>query len=390
MHTYLLLALAGIAQCAPGKEVAFSKRLDNGVGRTPAMGFNNWNAGLPSSANTALAAANAFVTLGLKDVGYQYINIDDAWSTSSRGNGLLVPDPNKWPNGIKPVTTKIHNMGLKMGLYGDSGTKTCSGYPGSQGYETVDAKTLAEWGIDLWKYDNCNAPNTNQQARYTTMRNALQSSGRNIYYAMCNWGQDSVHTWGNATGNSWRITGDVTNAWSAIVSIATYGEGLARYAGPGGFNDFDMLEIGNNGLTENEERAHFGIWAIAKSPLLIGTDLTKINSRSLAILKNVDIIAINQDSLGKPATYFRPSGAPAPQNGALYPYWAGLLSDGVVVGLVAPNGPTTLSVNLSDVPNLGSGTYRWKEAYSGNTGNGTSIRATLGSHDMEIFRVFFS
>lgn len=129
------------------------------------------------------------------------------------------------------------------------------------------------------------------------MRNALQTSGRNIYYAMCNWGQESVWTWGLATGNSWRISGDVTNNWSSIISIASSGQRLAQYAGPGGFNDFDMLEVGNRGLTENEERAHFGIWAIAKSPLLIGTDLTKISSRSLAILKNVVSAPPHQDPI---------------------------------------------------------------------------------------------
>jgi len=306
----------------------------------------------------------------------------------SRSNGLLVPDSSKWPNGIASVATQIHGMGLKMGLYGDSGTKTCSGYPGSQGYEATDAKTLAGWGIDLWKYDNCNTPSGNSQTRYTTMRDALQASGRNIYYAMCNWGQDSVWTWGLATGNSWRVSGDVTNTWSSVVSIASSNQGLAQYAGPGGFNDFDMLEIGNGGLTANEERAHFGIWAISKSPLLIGTDLTKISSSSLAILKNADVIAINQDSLGKPASYFQPSGASAPQSGSLYPYWAGPLSDGVVIGLVASNGAATLTVNFANVPNLGSGTYSWKECYSGKTGSGTSVSATLGSHDMAIFHVY--
>jgi len=240
------------------------------------------------------------------------------------------------------------------------------------------------------------------------MRNALQASGRNIYYAMCNWGQESVWTWGLVTGNSWRISGDVTNSWPSIVSIASSNQRLAQYAGPGGFNDFDMLEVGNKGLTENEERAHFGIWAIAKSPLLIGTDLTKISSKSLAILKNVvstpqyqypdrrsptdhysqDIIAINQDPLGKAAAYFQPSGASAPRDGALYPYWAGALSDGAVIGLVASNGAATLSVNFSDVPSLGSGTYSWKEAYSGKTGSGASVSATLTNHDMAVFRVY--
>ncbi|KAN0112209.1 glycoside hydrolase family 27 protein [Hyaloscypha variabilis] len=353
------------------------------------MGFNNWNSGLPSSAQTAIAAANAFVSLGLKAAGYEYINIDDTWSSKSRGSdGTLIPDPKKWPNGIAAVATEIHNMSLKMGLYGDSGTSTCSGYPGSQGYETQDAKTLAGWGIDFWKYDNCNTPSSGtSQTRYTTMSNALAASGRDIYYAMCNWGADSVWTWGLKTANSWRVSSDVTDKWSSIVSIASNAQAYASYAGPGGFNDFDMLEVGNGGLTEAEERAHFGIWAIAKSPLLIGTDLTKIGKASLAVLLNSDVISINQDSLGIPATYFTPPGKSAPISNQLYQYWSGKISMGYVIGLVASNGAATLSVNFSDVPGLGAGPYPWKECYTNATGTGTSVSATLAAHDMAIFKV---
>ncbi|PQE34009.1 hypothetical protein CJF32_00002885 [Rutstroemia sp. NJR-2017a WRK4] len=384
-----ILLLAGLAYGAP---VELEKRLNNGVGVTPAMGFNNWNSGLPSSAATALAAAKAFVSLGLKDAGYIYINTDDAWSLQSRAsNGSLVADPNKWPNGIAAVATQLHSMGLKFGLYGDSGTATCSGYPGSQGYEKQDAKTLASWGVDLWKYDNCATPSTGtSQTRYTTMRDALASSGRKIYYAMCNWGADSVWTWGLQTGNSWRVSGDVTNTWSSIVSIASNAQALAQYAAPGGFNDFDMLEIGNGGLTAAEERAHFGIWAIAKSPLLIGTDLSKISKASLAVLLNKEVISINQDSLGIPAKYFTPSGKSAPVSGQLYPYWSGKISTGYVIGLVASSGAATLSVNFSDVPGLGAGTYSWKELYTNTSGTGSSVSATLAAHDMAIFKVYKS
>ncbi|KAH8743981.1 glycoside hydrolase superfamily [Diaporthe sp. PMI_573] len=398
MYLPYTLLLAGCAVGAPVEEL--SKRLKNGVGLTPAMGFNNWNAGLP---------AKAFVSLGLKDAGYEYINIDDGWTIKSRGSDdSLVPDPNKWPNGIAAVATQIHGMGLKMGLYGDSGTSTCSGYPGSQGYEEKDAKTLAGWGVDLWKYDNvytqldfsfacastpimnCAVPaGSNSQTRYTTMRDALASSGRDIYYAMCNWGQDSVWTWGQNTGNSWRISGDVTNKWSSIASIASGAQALAQYAGPGGFNDFDMLEVGNGGLTAAEERAHFGIWAIAKSPLLIGTDLSRISKASLAVLLNKarDVISINQDSLGLAAKYFTPAGKSGPVSGQLYPYWSGKISTGYVIGLVASNGAATLSVNFADIPGLGAGTYSWRELYTNATGTGTSVSATLTSHDMAIFKV---
>lgn len=370
---------------------ALSHRESNGVGVTPAMGFNNWNSGLSSSAATALSAANYFVSLGLKAAGYEYINIDDTWSNQARSNGLLVPDSTKWPNGIKAVADEIHSLGLKMGLYGDSGTETCSGYPGSQGYETADANTLAGWGIDFWKYDNCNTPSSGtSQTRYTTMSTALKASGRNIYYALCNWGADSVWTWGGSVGNSWRISSDVTDAFSSISSIASNAYSYASYDAPGGFNDWDMLEIGNGGLSAAEERTHFGLWCLAKSPLLIGTDLSKISSTSLAVLLNTELIAINQDSLGKAAAPFTPTGQSSPVSGTLYPYWAGPLSNGVAIGLIATTSAKTFTVSLSQVPGLGTGSYSWKAAYSGNTGSGTSISVSLAQHDMEVFIVYTS
>ncbi|KAF4301372.1 alpha-galactosidase [Botryosphaeria dothidea] len=315
------------------------KRLENGVGITPALGWNNYNTGLSASADSALAAANAFIQLGLKDLGYTYVNLDDGWSTMARdSDGNLVPDPNKFPNGMKNVSDQIHALGLKFGLYGDSGTATCAGFPGSQGYEEQDAKLLASWGVDYWKYDNCNTPSGDSQPRYETM--------------------------------------PASNA--AITS----------YSAPGGFNDYDMLEIGNGKLTEAEERAHFGLWAICKSPLLLGTDLTKISDSSLVIVKNTDVIAINQDSLGRAASTFTPSGEAAPNNGKLHPYWSGSLSDGFVIALIGVDGAGTLSVSFADVPDLGAGTYSWTELYSGKTGKGDDVSWTFEvEHDMAIFKV---
>lgn len=190
-----------------------------------------------------MAAANAFVSLGLKDVGYTYVNIDDCWSTKNRnGSGHLVPDPAKWPEGIAAVATRIHALGLKFGLYGDAGTQTCAGYPGSQGNEVRDAQTLASWGVDYWKYDNCNTPSSgNSSAWYIKMRDALADSGRPIFFSMCNWGRDDVWTWGKNVGNSWRMSSDITNQWSSVASIAASAVPMAKYAGPGGFNDLDMM-----------------------------------------------------------------------------------------------------------------------------------------------------
>lgn len=367
------------------------KRLNNGLGRTPALGWNSWNAGgcSDATATAALAAANAFVSLGLKDLGFTYVNIDDCWANPSRGSdGSLVPNPSKWPNGIVAVASQIHGMGLKFGLYGCAGTKTCAGYPGSQGYETQDADTLASWGVDYWKFDNCYTPSTgNTSTWYAPMRDALANSGRPILFSMCQWGRDNVWTWGAGYGNSWRMSTDIGDSWASVASIANAAAGISQYAGPGGFNDLDMMEIGNGGLSAAEERAHFGLWAMAKSPIILGTDLTRIPSSSLATIKNQGIISIHQDSLGKAATYFRPSGAAAPVSGQLYPYWAGPLSDGVAIGLVAANGAATLTANFADVPGLGSGSYAWTEFYSGQTGVGSSVSATLQSHDMAVFKV---
>lgn len=195
-----------------------------------------------------LATANAFVSLGLKDLGYIYVNSDDCWASESRNSsGYLVPDPSKWPNGILAVTNELHSMGLKFGLYGDAGRETCGGYPGSQGHETQDADTIASWGVDYWKYDNCytgtgfNNAGANTTTYYPTMTNALANSGREILFSMCQWGRDYVWTWGAAVGNSWRMSGDIQNNWASVASIAAFAATISQWAAPGGFNDLDMM-----------------------------------------------------------------------------------------------------------------------------------------------------
>jgi alpha-galactosidase len=269
-----------------------------------------------------MQVANLMISLGLKDAGYQYLNIDDCWQSKSRNSsGFLVPDPAKWPQGMKPVVDKIHGMGLKFGLYGDAGTMTCAGYPGSQGHEVQDAKLIATWGIDYWKHDACYTPcitggtpqtcwdsRSPTQKYYATMRDALAGAGRPILFSMCQWGRDSVWTWGTFItsvqtacetdtdllhhqtgkdyGNSWRMSGDIANNWASLATIAASAAGMSQYAAPGGFNDLDMLQVGNGALNDNEERAHMGLWAIAKSPLLIGTDLSKVKASTLTLLKN--------------------------------------------------------------------------------------------------------
>ncbi|KAH8895427.1 glycoside hydrolase [Thozetella sp. PMI_491] len=375
---------------AAAEGALLDRRLDNGVGRLPALGWNSWNVAQCDAATeaAALEAANAFITLGLKDLGYHYVNIDDCWAELSRNEtGYLVPDPVKWPSGMQAVADQIHRMGLEFGLYGCAGTKTCAGYPGSEGYEQQDADTLASWGVDYWKYDNCNTPSGNTSTWMTKMSNALAATSRPILFSLCQWGFDEVWTWGAEVGNSWRMDGDISPNWGSVAGIAAAAAGIYQYSAPGGFNDLDMMEIGNGGLTESEERAHFGLWAITKSPIILGTNLTKISDSSLAIIKNEGILSINQDHLGKAATYFQPSGAAAPVSGSLYPYWAGPLTDGVVVGIVAADGEADFSVDFADVPGLGPGVWYWRELYSNTEGYSSNVSIHLPSHDMAVYKV---
>jgi alpha-galactosidase len=282
--------------------------LDNGLARTPPMGFNDWNAfGCNVSEQLIKQTADLFVSSGLKAAGYEYVNIDDCWMTHSRDpqTGRLVPDPVKFPDGIKGTADYVHSLGLKLGIYEDSGTSTCAGYPGSLGHETVDAQTFADWGVDYLKYDNCNNSDTTQAqyiARYTAMSNALTATGRPIVFSLCEWGQLTPWTWAPGIGNLWRTTGDISDNWNSLKSIVNANLSLAPYSKPGAFNDPDMLEVGNGGMTDAEYRSHFALWSMMDAPLLIGTDLRRASAETLAILTNKDLIAVDQDPLGVQAT----------------------------------------------------------------------------------------
>jgi alpha-galactosidase len=281
--------------------------IGDGLALTPPMGFNNWNA-FGCSVNETLIreTADFFVTSGLKDAGYQFVNIDDCWSTMERGpDGRLVPDPMKFPSGIAGVAEYVHSKGLKLGLYGDAGTRTCAGYPGSLGNEEIDAQTWADWGVDYIKYDNCfNQSDGSREDfvnRYSTMHRAIQNTGRPIVYSICEWGQSEPWQWAKGVGHLWRTTGDITDSWSSIRDIIAFNAPLAEYAGPGHWNDPDMLEVGNGALTLIEKRTHMGMWAMMAAPLIIGTDLRIATDETLSVLENREIIAIDQDALGAQA-----------------------------------------------------------------------------------------
>ncbi|MGW7007260.1 NPCBM/NEW2 domain-containing protein [Streptomyces sp. NPDC054933] len=282
--------------------------LDNGLARTPPMGFNNWNSthcGPGFNEATVEGIADIFVSKGLKAAGYQYVNLDDCWALPDRdAKGKLVPDPARFPHGIKAVADYVHAKGLKLGIYTSAGTKTCNskGFPGALGHEYSDAQQFADWGVDYLKYDNCNNQGVDAKQRYTTMRDALKATGRRIVFSICEWGENQPWLWAADVGNLWRTTGDISDNWSSMLSNLKQNLPLAQYAGPGHWNDPDMLEVGNGGMTDTEYRSHFSMWAVMAAPLLIGNDLRKATPSTYDIITNKDVIAVDQDPLGKQGT----------------------------------------------------------------------------------------
>lgn len=277
---------------------------DETLALMPPMGFNNWNAfGCEVSADLIMDTADAMVATGLADAGYEYVNIDDCWAEQERdAEGRLVPDDVKFPDGIAPVADYVHSRGLKLGIYADAGTATCAEYPGSLGYEQIDAQTFAGWGVDYLKYDNCfNQSDGSQQeyiARYSAMEDALDATGRPIVYSICEWGSSQPWEWAGDVGHLWRTTGDIQDNWESLKGITAANLPLADAAGPGHWNDPDMLQIGNGGMTQTEYQTHFSMWAVMAAPLLIGTDLRDVSQETLDILLNGDVIAVDQDPLG--------------------------------------------------------------------------------------------
>lgn len=276
---------------------------------TPPMGWNSWNYFECNGVNEQVIRdmADAMVSTGMKDAGYTFIIIDDCWQMGRDGNGEITIDSAKFPNGIKNLADYIHSKGLKFGIYSDAGTHTCAGRPGSKGFEEQDAESYAEWGVDYLKYDWCNTEGLDPVESYTKMRDALFLAGRPIVFSICDWGYSKPWDWAGEVGHLWRTTLDITDRWDGTrwgnqlgwTNILEKQVGLEKYAGPGHWNDPDMLEVGNPGLTINEARAHFTMWCMLAAPLITGNDLKNMSSEIKNILTNENLIAINQDSLGK-------------------------------------------------------------------------------------------
>lgn len=283
------------------------RALDNGLARTPPMGWNTWNKfGCNVSDTLVRGAADAIVSSGMKDAGYRYVVIDDCWQVSRDAQGNIVPDAKRFPNGIKPVADYVHSKGLLFGIYSDAGTGTCENRPGGRGYEFQDARQYAAWGVDYLKYDWCNHSTQNSEASYSIMRDALAKSGRPIVFSLCEWGSTKPWLWAKNVGNLWRTTGDITDRWSVpdkndligVLQILDQENGLESYAGPGHWNDPDMLEVGNGGMKDNEYRMHMSLWCLLAAPLMAGNDLTTMTPQTLAILTNPEVLAVDQDPAG--------------------------------------------------------------------------------------------
>jgi alpha-galactosidase len=283
------------------------------IARMPPMGWNSWNKFACDGINEKVIreVADAMVSSGMQQAGYQYIVIDDCWQVARDSAGNIIADPVKFPGGIKALADYVHSKGLLFGIYTCAGSKTCAGRPASLGYEYQDARQYAAWGVDFLKEDWCNTTTQNAPASYALMRDALHKAGRPIVFNLCEWGSNKPWLWAKDVGHLWRTTGDISDKWSytepgdtaarsgSVLGNLDLEDGLEKYAGPGHWNDPDMLEVGNGGLTEDEERAHFSLWCMLAAPLLAGNDLRNMTPATKAILTNKAAIAVDQDPLGQ-------------------------------------------------------------------------------------------
>jgi alpha-galactosidase len=282
-------------------------RQPNGLSLRPPMGWNSWNKfGCNIREDLVRKAADQMTESGLQRAGYQYVVIDDCWQGERDANGNITADNAKFPSGIKALSDYVHSKGLKFGIYSDAGVKTCAGRSGSRGHEYQDALQYAAWGVDYLKYDWCDTGTQDAQSSYLTMSDALRATKRPIVFSMCEWGKSKPWLWASSVGNLWRTTGDIWDHWQGekayslgMMDIVDLQVGLSSFAGPGHWNDPDMLEVGNGGMTTEEYRTHFSLWAELAAPLMAGNDLNVMSSDTKTILTNTEVIAVDQDALGK-------------------------------------------------------------------------------------------
>jgi alpha-galactosidase len=338
--------------------------------------------------------ADAMVSIGLKDAGYEYIVIDDCWQVDRDKEGNIMVDPDRFPSGIKKLSDYVHSKGLKFGIYSDAGTATCQGRPGSRGYEFQDARTYASWGVDYLKYDWCNHGTQNSEASYKLMRDALFKAGRPTVFSICEWGTTKPWEWAKDIGHLWRTTEDIINCFdcknfwggNGVMQIIDLHTEIGRYSGPGHWNDPDMLEIGNGALTPGEERVHFSMWAMFSAPLMTGNDIRFMSEETKKILTNKEVIAIDQDPQGISATRYMDYGD--------LEIWVKPLSGNnyAVCFINRGNQQVVLNENMKisfgKYTIDGSFTVRdlWKFKDIGTTGN--NITGTIPAHDAMMLKFF--
>lgn len=359
----------------------------NNLALTPAMGWSSWNHYGCSGVNETVIEqqATAMVSSGLKAAGYTYINLDDCWMAAKRdANGNLVPDPTKFPDGMPALVSYVHGLGLKIGLYEDVGTTTCdNGNPGSSGHYQQDANTFAAWGIDYIKMDWCSNSGLDPQTAYTQFSQALAATNSNIVFSICDWGTKEPWNWAPAIANSWRTTPDIVDNWLSMLNNLEATSSLAFAAKPGAWNDPDMLEVGNGGMTNTEDQTHFAMWALLSAPLIAGTDLTNMSSNTLATLTNSEVIAVDQDALGK-------QGILLSDNGAGLQVWSKQVTGGTVVALLNKSMVSAaITANWSDLgldPSQ-SVTVRdiWNHVDMGSYTN--SISSQVPSHGVTLLKL---
>ena len=366
----------------------------NGLALTPPMGWNSWNHFQCNiNENVIRDTADAMVTSGMRDAGYQYVVIDDCWHGPRDSNGFITADPQRFPSGIKALADYVHSKGLKFGIYSDAGRLTCGGRPGSEGHEYQDALTYARWGVDYLKYDWCNTGDRNAQEAYATMADALRQSGRQIVFSMCEWGTAKPWLWAQNTGNLWRTTGDISDDFSVkkkghdwehpVTMIVDLNEPLWPFAGPGHWNDPDMLEVGNGGMSPAEYRSHFSLWAMMAAPLIAGNDIAHMDDATKSILENQEVIAVDQDALGVQGHRVWKDGDRE--------VWVKPLSGGARAVLLFNRGETPAAITATadqlGWPSAVRAKVRdlWAHKDAGRWSN--SVSATVAAHSVVMFRV---
>jgi len=422
MRCFCAISLAALALCPlaatsqtaaappkPARTPAPKSAPRPGVALTPPMGWNSWNFfGGKVTDQDIRNAADQLVATGMKDAGYVYVNIDDTWEGDRDANGVLHTN-SKFPD-MKALADYVHSKGLKLGIYSSPGAQTCAHFAASLDHETQDAQLYASWGVDYLKYDLCSfrtvmatqAPDDKAAqmrlmiAAYDKMNKALKATGRPIVYSFCQYGWDAVWEWAPSVGgNLWRTTGDINASWQSIYSILNEQAGLAKYAGPGHWNDPDMLEVGNGRIVGNgasahvvplslaEDRTHFSMWAMLAAPLLAGNDLPNMTPEVKAVLTNRDVIAIDQDPLGREATHVYSDGE--------VDVWTRHLSGGAMAIAVLNAGfdrysthPFHLSLTKLGLHGPQKGTDLWTGKEIALTDN---MPIELASHDILLVRI---